>query len=477
MTDTKYKKKPASVPMEVIGKLPPQSKDLEETVLGAMIIDYDVCNEVIEIIKISEAFYFEESRLIYEAIRKLVLDNKVVDLVTVSDQLTKLGNLEKVGGVYYLMSLSQKVASVAHVEYHARILLEKYIRRELIRLSALQQIDSYDETRDVFDVLEGVTKGIDHINDSINTGETVVTFPTAIDMVVKRIEMLSTLQGEKVSGVPTGFRKIDEFTGGWQNSDLIILGARPGMGKTSFVLKNVSEVARKGMSVGFMSLEMSIEQLAARIVAINTNFHLTQILKKGFEKDEYFITLQSSLPMMKDFPIYVDDRPGLTITQVMSKARTWKRKYDIKILFIDYLQLMSGNADSKMNREQEISTISRRLKHLAKELNIPVIALSQLSREVETRTDKRPRLSDLRESGSIEQDADIVMFLFRPEYYGMPLSPELKDMNANSELIFAKYRQGSLETKGLYFIGDKAKFIDPTEYSDDVKPNNNNIPF
>jgi replicative DNA helicase len=295
--------------------------------------------------------------------------------------------------------------------------------------------------------------------------------------------MLSRADQVNLTGVATGFKVLDDFTGGWQPSDLIIIAARPGMGKTSFVLKTTLECGIRNIPCAFFSLEMSSNQLSARTIANNSNFHLSQLIRKGFEKPEYFNTLSSKIDKMKDFPIYIEDTPSMDIRDIVSKARIMKRKHDIKILIVDYIQLIVDKTKAN-NREQEISSITRNLKLIAKELNIPVIALSQLNRSVETRTDKHPKLSDLRESGAIEQDADIVTFLYRHEYYypDSPLDDWLVNKGANAEFSFAKYREGSLETIGLQFDGNKVKYSDPQEhdeYANDIPkmdPNDDN-PF
>jgi replicative DNA helicase len=304
---------------------------------------------------------------------------------------------------------------------------------------------------------------LDDVNQMISSGKQGVDFKDVLTKVTDRVEILTNMDPGTVSGVTTGFNNIDVFTGGWQKQDLIIVAARPGMGKTSLILKNLLEIARSGDPVGIFSLEMSAEQLATRLVAIDSNLHLNQLLKIGLEKQSYWNEYNQTLGRLAEMNILIDDVPGLTVQQLRVKARQWKRKHGLKCLFVDYIQLMSGDAKSG-NREQEISVISRTLKMIAKELDIPVVALSQLSRSVETRGgDKRPKLSDLRESGAIEQDADAVVFIYRPEYYGFDVEPDFADAGANAELIFATNRHGSIEVKGIHWIGDKTKFCDPSE--------------
>ena len=449
------------------GLIPPQAIPLEEAVLGAVIIDKRAVEEMLFVINTSEVFYKEAHQLIFDAVKQMVADNKLINLLTLAEQLRKNGTLDLVGGDYYLINLSQKVASSSNIQEHCRIIQQYWVKRKIITIAQQQISDAYAETVDVFDLVDTAEKGLDSINEMLDTGKSTVSFSDALMQVVERVELLSNQKENEVVGVTTGFKKIDSFTGGWQAGDLVIVAARPGMGKTSLILKNLSEIALNNKAVGMFSLEMSVQQLAARLIAINSNFHLAQLIKKGFEHERYFGTLNEVVASMEKLQIYIDDSAGITVQQLQMKARMWKRKYNIQALFVDYIQLMSGD-DKNGNREREIAVISRRLKQLAKELEIPVIALSQLSRSVETRGgDKRPRLSDLRESGAIEQDADTVIFIYRPEYYNMEVSEELHFLGANTEINFAKYRAGSLETKGLWWQGDKTKFMDPEEKDND----------
>lgn len=446
--------------MELKGKLPPQSIKLELAVLGAMLIDKSAIDDVMMIIKSHEVFYKSAHQLIFKAIQQLVKKSIGVDVLTLVNQLKSDGALKAAGGMVYIVELSQEVSSTAHVEYHTRIIQQQWIKREIIHVSSKQIENSYKDTVDVFDLVGDSEKILDEVHDMLDTGTTQVDFSTALQLVTERVELLSNQKEHELVGVTTGFKVLDSFTGGWQEDDLIVVAARPGMGKTSFILKNLLEIALNNDAVGMFSLEMGIQQLAARLVSINSNFHLAMLLKNGFEHDKYFGTLNKVVGDMSSLPIFIDDSAGISIHQLQMKARVWKRKHNIKALFVDYIQLMSGDEKSG-NREQEISTITRKLKQLAKELKIPVIALSQLSRSVETRGgDHRPRLSDLRESGAIEQDADAVIFIYRPDYYGFELDEDVLQSGANTEISFAKYRAGSLETKGLWWQGDKTKFMD-----------------
>ena len=451
------------------GIVPPQAIDVEEAVLGAAMVDASGMDDMMMLIKTENIFYKESNKHIYTAIKSLFDEGVAVDLITVSQRLRKFDKLDDAGGDFALVSLTQKVASSAHMEHWCRLLMQKFIAREIIRFNWQTTALAYDDATDIFELMGKLQMQFDEISNVTMTGRKSRSFKENLTHLSKRIEHLSHhTDSNTLSGVPTGFKRVDKFTGGYQPQEFIILAARPGMGKTSLVLKTVIENAKAGNGVGFVSLEMSAMQLTARAVAIDTNFHLSQLIKTGFEKQKYFESYARHSHRMGEYPIYIDDASESDVNSVILKARFWKRKFDIQVLIIDYLQLMK-DASVKGNREQEISSISRRLKMLAKELDIPIIALSQLSRAVETRgSSKRPLLSDLRESGAIEQDADIIQFLYRPEYYKIDLeeNKEFDDMvaeGANTELIFAKYRSGSVATTNLKWIGDKTKFIDPTD--------------
>lgn len=452
-----------------LGIIPPHSKSLERSVLGAMLAFSTGLDDAMQLIKDSTVFYCPEHADIFNAIQELYVNAEPVDLNTVA---FKLRAAKKEGYDLKLVELVQEVSSSAHVEYHARVLLQYKLRRMIVGFNAQITAQAMDESVDVFELLARWNKEFDNVSELILTGQTTVNFSKALHDLIKRIEMLSKSTGETaLTGVHTGFERINKFTGGYQPGDLVILAARPAMGKTAKVLKTVVENAKLGNAVGFISFEMSMEQLTARVVAIDTNFHLGQLLKTGFDKIEYFDSYQRHSGRMEKYPIYVSDNGGSDITDVIVQARTWKRKYDIKLLVVDYLQLI-GDKTKGGNRENEVSSISRRLKLLAKELKIPIIALSQLSRAVESRGVKRPMLSDLRESGGIEQDADIVEFIYRPEYYNIEPDDEMMAEGSNTEIIFAKYRGGSVGTICLKWIGDKTKFTDPETFNS----NNNYVP-
>lgn len=441
------------------GKLPPQALDLEEAVLGAMMIDKEAIDTVIDILH-PDVFYKEAHQHIYKAIFTLFQTSQPADLLTVSEQLKKDGNLEAAGGDYYLIHLTQKVASTAHVEYHARIVLEKYIKRSLIRISGKIEEESFDETSDVFDVLDGAEAKLFEISQG-NLKKSSEDAQTLVSQAIKHIEEISKKEG--MSGVPSGFEKVDAITSGWQNSDLIVIAARPGMGKTAYVLSMAKNIGINfNMPVAIFSLEMSSVQLITRMISSETGL-TSEKLRKGNLLPHEWEQLNVKVKNLTKAPIYIDDTPSLSIFDLRAKARRLVSQYGVKILIIDYLQLMTGGSAGKGpgNREQEISSISRNLKALAKELNIPVITLSQLSRAVETRGGtKRPLLSDLRESGAIEQDADIVSFIYRPEYYGFTEwdDEERTPCASQAEFIIAKHRNGGLDNVRLKFTGHLAQF-------------------
>ncbi|GAB1309127.1 replicative DNA helicase [Urechidicola sp. KH5] len=445
------------------GKLPPQALDLELIVLGAMMIDKKGVDDVIDVLH-PEAFYKEAHQEIYRAIYALFQESKPIDIKTVSNQLRNSGKLEFVGGDFYLINLSQKVASSAHIEFHARIILQKFIQRKLIGLSTEIIEEAYDETVDVFDLLDSAeTKLFEVTQGNLKKGSE--NAESLVRQAINKIEEISNREG--MSGVPSGFTKLDALTSGWQPSDLIILAARPGMGKTAFVLsmaKNIAIGANQGVAV--FSLEMSSVQLITRMISSETGLPSSK-LRKGNLEDYEWQQLNVKVKNLSNAPIFIDDTPSLSIFDLRAKARRLVSQHGIKIIIIDYLQLMTaGGASKGGNREQEISTISRNLKALAKELDVPVIALSQLSRAVETRGgNKRPLLSDLRESGAIEQDADIVSFIYRPEYYGMTEwdDDDHTSCEGQGEFIVAKHRNGGLENIRLKFEGHLAKFSDLEE--------------
>ena len=442
------------------GKLPPQAVELEQAVLGAMMIDKKGVDDVIDVLS-PETFYKTEHQHIYNAIYGLFKDSQPIDLLTVSDRLIKDGNLQVAGGEVYLINLTQKVSSSAHIEFHARIVLQKFIQRKLITISNDIIQEAYDETTDVFDLLDSAEAKLFEVSQ----GSLKRSSENAEGLVAQALQKIEANANTKgMSGVPSGFAKLDELTAGWQPSDLVILAARPGMGKTAFVMSMAKNMAIDfNIPVAIFSLEMSSVQLITRMISSETGISSGK-LKKGQLEPHEWQQLNIKVKKLSDAPIFIDDTPSLSIFDLRAKARRLASQYGVKIVIIDYLQLMTaGSSKNGGNREQEISTISRNLKALAKELEIPVIALSQLSRAVETRGgSKRPMLSDLRESGAIEQDADIVSFIFRPEYYGNTEwdDDEHTPCEGQAELIIAKHRNGGLENVRLKFTGHLALFSD-----------------
>lgn len=461
------------------GKLPPQAIDLEEAVLGAMMIDKKGVDEVIDILQ-PDAFYKEQHKLIFEAIVQLFNDTQPIDLLTVSAQLRKNAKLDLVGGDFYLIQLTQKISSSAHIEFHSRIILQKYIQRSLIKISNEIIEDSYDDTTDVFDLLDQAESKLYEVAQG-NIKKSSETAHQLVIQAKKRIEEIASKEG--LSGVATGFEKLDQLTSGWQPSDLIIIAARPGMGKTAFVLSMARNITIDfHHPVAFFSLEMSSVQLITRLISSETGLSSEKLRTGKLEKHEWE-QLNIKVKDLEKAPLFIDDTPSLSIFDLRAKARRLASQHGIKLVVVDYLQLMTAGGSSGKgvgNREQEISTISRNLKALAKELNIPVIALSQLSRNVETRgSSKRPLLSDLRESGAIEQDADIVSFIYRPEYYKIDTwdDDDNTPTQGQADFIIAKHRNGSLDNIRLKFIGNLGKFDNLDSFSmnyDDLPSKINN---
>ncbi len=455
-----YKSEKITAPSgESIGKVPPQAIELEEAVLGALMLEKDALSSVIDILK-PESFYKDAHALIYDAIRTLFNDSQPIDLLTVTNQLRKDGTLEQVGGAYAVTALTTKVNSAANVEYHARIITEMAIKRELIRVAGEIQHDAYEDTTDVFELLDRTESALFEVSEQ-NIRKNYEDMRTIMGEALNELEARKDHK-DGLTGVPTGFSALDRVTSGWQKSDLIILAARPGMGKTAFVVSAMRNAAVDfHKPVAIFSLEMSSVQLVNRLISAEAELESDKI-KKGNLAEYEWQQLIHKTKKITNAPIFIDDTPALTILELRAKCRRLKSQHNIELIIIDYLQLMSGDANRGAgNREQEIASISRALKGLAKELEVPVIALSQLSRAVETRGgDKRPQLSDLRESGSIEQDADIVMFLYRPEYYNITEDEQGMPTTGMGQIIIAKHRNGSLETVNLKFIGKYTKFTD-----------------
>ncbi|MFN4890951.1 MAG: replicative DNA helicase, partial [Bacteroidota bacterium] len=450
----------------VYGKVPPQAKDLEEAVLGAMMLERGAFDIVVEILK-PNCFYVEAHQRIFGAMQSLANKSQPIDILTVAEELRTKEELDLVGGPYYLTRLTNAVVSAANIEAHARIILQKFIQRELIRVSGEIINDAFEDATDVFDLLDDAETKLFEITNN-NLRKNFESIDSVLVNTIKRIEDLRN-KNEDLTGVASGFPSLDRVTYGWQRTDLIILAARPAVGKTAFALnlaRNAAMQAGKPTPVAFFSLEMSASQLVQRILSAESEIWLEKISRGKMEEHEMKQLYARGVQRLAQAPLFIDDTPALNIFELRAKCRRLKNKHDIGLIIVDYLQLMSGTGDGRnSNREQEISNISRNLKALAKELSIPIIALSQLSRAVETRGagkdgTKMPQLSDLRESGAIEQDADMVMFLYRPEYYDITANEMGENNRGDTFVRIAKHRNGSLETIKLRALLNIQKFVE-----------------
>jgi replicative DNA helicase len=472
MEDKNFKKRTRKPGLsEVVfehGKIPPQALDLEEAVLGAMMLESNRLAEVIEVLK-PEAFYKESHQIIFSAIMRLFGTNEPVDILTVTEELRKSGELEVAGGPYFITMLTNRIASTANIEFHSRIILQKFIQRELIRISSEIIKDAYEDTTDVFDLLDKAENGLFSISEG-SIGKSYMNMQSIIAEAIKEISAGRNQEG-KLRGVGSGFTELDRITSGWQKSDLIIIASRPGMGKTAFALtmaRNAAIDFKKPVAV--FSLEMSSIQLVTRLMSSETEIPQEK-LRKGTMEDHEWAQLNARITPLIEAPLYIDDTAALSIFDLRAKCRRLKAHHDIQMVIVDYLQLMQGSQDTRGNREQEISSISRALKTLAKELDVPVIALSQLSRASEKRSAAaKPILSDLRESGSIEQDADMVMFIYRPEYYKIDVDESGDSTAGVAEILIAKNRNGPLKDVRIKFVSKYAKFVDAEM---DYQPVNN----
>ena len=438
------------------GRVMPQALDLEEVVLGASMLDKEAFSIIVEKLR-PDTFYLQAHQDIYQVMMDLFANSKPIDILTVHEELKKRGKLDGIGGVNYLMNLTNKVGSAANIEYHAHIVLQKYIQRQLIHISTLTISEAFADQKDVLEMLDAAEQKLFDITDkNLNTGFQKISSVAA--EVQKNIELLSQRE-DGLTGVSTGFKELDKITNGWQRSDLIIIAARPGMGKTAFTLSLAANASESGVGVGIFSLEMANEQLVQRLISMDSMIPATTLREGSLKADQWPI-LANSVEHLSELPIFIDDTPAINIFELRAKCRRLKQNHGIGLVVIDYLQLMSaGDSNKRGNREQEISSISRALKGMAKELDLPVIALSQLSRAVETRGgDKKPQLSDLRESGAIEQDADIVTFIYRPDYY--ELADNMETPANTAEVIISKHRNGSLGVVTLEFIKENVKFVD-----------------
>jgi replicative DNA helicase len=436
-------------------RLQPQATDLEESVLGAIMLDKDALPVVLDILR-SESFYKPVHQKIYSTMLRLFETSKPIDILTVTEELRKEKELETIGGVAYILELSNKVSSSANIEYHARIVAQKYIQRELIRVSTSVIKEAFEDEKDIFDMLDTAEQGLYEITDkNLRRG-----YQTVGMIARKSLQQLETMANSKdgVVGIPSGFPDLDKMTSGWQKSNLIIIAARPGMGKTSFTLalaRNASMDYEK--PVALFSLEMNNIELVNRLISMEAEVEGGKMRSAKLEDDEWD-KVNKAIEKLSDTPFFIDDTPSLNVFELRAKCRRLHQHHHISMVIIDYLQLMTiGGSDKKGSREQEISTISRALKGLAKELNIPVIALSQLNRAGEVSGSKRPQLSHLRESGAIEQDADMVLFIYRPDYYEMENQMEMP--KGYTELIIAKHRNGATGSVFLRFKDSFAKFV------------------
>lgn len=441
-------------------RVPPQNIEAEQSVLGAMLIEKEAIPKVMEILRDTD-FYREAHRVIFNAMLELYNKNEAVDMITVTEILKRDNKLEDVGGIAYVTSLANAVPTAANVTYHARIIEEKSILRQLVSVSTQIASMGYEANDDVKNIIDSAESKILEISNRKKTAD----FTPINEIVLDSFKSIEALMGNKngLTGLPTGFEDLDNLTSGLHGSDFIILAARPSMGKTAFALNVVQNVAIRAAkkvggapkTVAFFSLEMSKEQLVQRMLCAEANID-SQRLRIGELRDEDWAMLINTADTLSSANIYIDDTAGITAMDMRSRARRLKAEHGLDLIVVDYLQLMqgSGKKNNSGDRQQEVSEISRSLKALARELDVPVIALSQLSRSVEARQVKRPMLSDLRESGSLEQDADIVAFLYREDYY----NPETENKNI-TELIIAKHRNGPVDTVNLFFHKQYTKFV------------------
>ena len=445
------------------GHLQPQALDLERAVVGALMIDKDAFSIVSEIIR-AESFYDPRHQKIYKAIQTLNMDERPVDFMTVIEELKRDGTLEEIGGPTYIVELSSQVASSAHIEYHARVLAQKHLARQLISFASVIETKAFDETVDVDDLMQEAESSLFELSQKNMRQEY-----TQIDPVLTQaVEILQKAAANTsgLTGIPTGFTRLDDITAGWQASDLVIIAGRPAMGKTSFALSLAKNIAVDyKYPIGFFSLEMNNVQLVNRLMSNVCEISGKKILNGQLDEEEWK-RLDRNIRKLQGAPIYIDDTPGMSIFELRSKARQLVREKGVKVIMIDYLQLMNANGAKFGSRQEEVSTISRSLKGLAKELNIPILALSQLNRSVENRDTndgKRPQLSDLRESGAIEQDADMVLFVHRPEYYHILQDEKGNDLRGMAQIIIAKHRKGATGDVLLNFRGEFTRFQNPED--------------
>lgn len=439
------------------GKLPPQAPEFEEAILGAIMLEKEALKDAMETLQ-SKHFYVDAHQYVFECMIDIYNDNHPVDILTVTEKLRTKGYLDIVGGPYFIAKLTSRVSSAANLQYHAHIVIQKFIQRELIRISGQTITEAFDDTADAFKLLDATEKDLYEVkNDGMKRSYQEIS--DVMEIAIKQIEA-NVEKKDGLTGVPSGLKTLDHITAGWQKSDLVILAARPGMGKTALALSMLRNAAVDfHKAVAIFSLEMSAPQLVTRLIASESGLS-SEKLKKGQLEDHEWAQLHSKIQRLSKAKIFIDDTPSLPVFELKAKCRRLHSKHNIELVVIDYLQLMRGedSGNKNGNREQEISYISRSLKALAKELNIPIIALAQLSRDVEKRGgDKKPQLSDLRESGSIEQDADMVGFIWRPDYYKFSESGYETDPYM-AEIIIAKHRNGPTDTAKVRYINNLARF-------------------
>lgn len=436
----------------------PQATDVERVVLGSLMIDKDAFSIISEILR-PESFYEPRHQKIFHAIQSLTMEEKPVDIITVTDQLKREGTLDEVGGAAYVVELSAQVASSANIEYHAKILSQKSLARELISYASVIETKAFDESQDIDELMQEAESDLFTLSQT-NMKKDYTQIDPVIAQATEILQKASANKGD-LTGIPSGFTKLDEKTSGWQKSDLVIIAGRPAMGKTSFALSIAKNIAvDHQVPIAFFSLEMNNVQLVNRLISNTCEVAGNKILSGQLTADEWK-RFDTKVRNLMGTPIYIDDTPGLSIFELRTKARRLVREKGVQIIMIDYLQLMNANGMRFGNRQEEVSTISRSLKGLAKELDIPVLALSQLSRNVENRDGlegKRPQLSDLRESGAIEQDADLVLFVHRPEYYRLYEDNNGVDLRGKAQIIIAKHRKGATGDVLLNFRGEYTRF-------------------
>ncbi len=466
--DVNVRRKSADISSLVYGKIPPQARDLEEAVLGAVMLEKSAFDTAIEILR-PECFYLEAHQRIFRAMKDLSDKSMPIDLLTVAEELKVKGDLELIGGPYYLTRLTNMVASTANMEAHARIVLQKFIQRELIRISGEIIKEAFEDSTDVFDLMNTAERKLYEITDT-HLRKNYTNIGDVLKQTLERIEELRKNE-EDINGVPSGYKNLDSITRGWQSTDLVILAARPSVGKTAFALNlalNAATDPHKPTATAVFSLEMSSGQIVQRLLSMTSDVLLERISSGKMEDYEMKQLMVKGIEPLSETKIFLDDTPALNMFELRAKCRRLKHKSNLGLVIIDYLQLMTGGNDRNSNREQEISKISRDLKALAKELELPVIALSQLSREVERRRDgnKMPMLSDLRESGAIEQDADMVLFLYRPEYHDQTADENGESVKGLTQIRIAKHRNGRLDLLNFRALLEVQRFEEIDEADD-----------